>query len=501
MPTRGRVALAVRAAEYFLAQDYPKRELVIVEQGSSGLRDLLPRTAAIRVVTADNPHDSIGTLRNAGCGLARGDVFAHWDDDDWYGPERISRQITPILNEQADITAVRHAPMLDLESWTFWRCSPALHRRMFQFDVHGGTLVYRRHLWDRLARYPDSSLAEDAAFLGQAIRQGARLRPVNGDGIFIYVRHGANSWSFRCGVFIDPAGWRREAEPPSLPETDRSFYKARSRFTKSAPAPRSHGARHITPFGDRVTPLVSCIMPTRDRRPFVAQAIEYFLRQEYPAKELVIIDDGADPITDLVPDIPSITYRRLDRPKSIGEKRNLACALASGVVIAHWDDDDWSAPNRLGAQVACLNDRGAAVCGMRALYFYDPSNRRAWRYVYPSGRRLWVAGTSLCYTKAAWARSPFAPVSVGEDSRFVFAQAPQTVAEVITENWVIGILHQGNTAPKNIHDHWWARVPARDVEELIRPDLEFYHCFSEVAPRMHVSANGCDRTGLIRLPK
>jgi hypothetical protein len=34
-------------------------------------------------------------------------------------------------------------------------------------------------------------------------------------------------------------------------------------------------------------PLISCIMPTFNRRRFVAQAIRYFLCQDYPEKELM----------------------------------------------------------------------------------------------------------------------------------------------------------------------------------------------------------------------
>jgi glycosyltransferase involved in cell wall biosynthesis len=38
--------------------------------------------------------------------------------------------------------------------------------------------------------------------------------------------------------------------------------------------------------------LVSCIMPTFNRRAFVPQAIRYFLRQDFEHKELIIVDDG-----------------------------------------------------------------------------------------------------------------------------------------------------------------------------------------------------------------
>jgi len=99
---------------------------------------------------------------------------------------------------------------------------------------------------------------------------------------------------------------------------------------------------------ERERPLVSCIMPTHDRRPFVGRAIEHFLRQDYPHRELIIVDDGADAVRDLVPDLgsetPRIRYLRLESRRTLGAKRNLAGREAQGEVIVHWDDDDWMAP-------------------------------------------------------------------------------------------------------------------------------------------------------------
>jgi glycosyltransferase involved in cell wall biosynthesis len=80
-------------------------------------------------------------------------------------------------------------------------------------------------------------------------------------------------------------------------------------------------------------PLVSCIMPTRNRRPFVSQSIWYFLRQDYPNKELLILDDGEDNVADLIPDDERIRYVRVDR-QVLGAKRNLGCELSRGEFIA-----------------------------------------------------------------------------------------------------------------------------------------------------------------------
>jgi O-antigen biosynthesis protein len=457
MPTRQRPEFALQAVRYFFGQDYPNKELVILEDGPPSLAGRLPDDPRVRHIAAGGATRSIGALRNEACRLARGDIVAHWDDDDWYGPQRLTRQVGAIRAGHADITALRDCLMLELETWRFWRCRPDLHRRLFVRDVHGGTLVYRRRIWEQKAKFPDSSLAEDAAFLEQAVRRGARLQAVEADGIFVYLRHGTNAWRFACGGLGDPAGWQLMPEP-DLPAQARAFYAARS-----AAAPRPSTA-----------PLVSCVMPTFNRRAFLPQAVRYFQRQDYPAKELVIVDDGPQAVSDLVPADPRIRYHRLETRTVLGEKRNMACELARGSVIVHWDDDDWSSPERVSVQVAALADSGADVCGVGSLLYYDPAHSQAWRFTWPDGQRRWAAGASLCFAKALWKRSPFPRVAMGEDTRFVFSPAVRRIADVRAADCIVGVIHRRNTAPKSVRGPHWSPQPVREVEDLLGGDMPFY---------------------------
>src|SRR5688572_22799316 len=105
-------------------------------------------------------------------------------------------------------------------------------------------------------------------------------------------------------------------------------------------------------------PLVSCVMPTCNRRQFISQSVWYFLRQDYDPKELIVIDDGEDRIADLLPKDDRIRYVRLDRRMPLGAKRNLACSVSQGAFVAHWDDDDWIGHDRLSRQVRALRDIG-----------------------------------------------------------------------------------------------------------------------------------------------
>ena len=151
-------------------------------------------------------------------------------------------------------------------------------------------------------------------------------------------------------------------------------------------------ASAVTPARSVRAPLVSCVMPTFNRRSFVPQAVRYFLRQDYPAKELIVVDDGPEPVDDLLPDDPRIRYHRLETRTVLGAKRNLACDLARGPIIVHWDDDDWASPERVSVQVAALTLGQADVCGVASLLYYDPASSSAWRFTWPARFRPWAAG-------------------------------------------------------------------------------------------------------------
>jgi glycosyltransferase involved in cell wall biosynthesis len=449
MPTRGRPEFALQAARLFAAQDYPARELVVVIDPRDAAHERLAAEPGVRIVHAP-AGASLGGRRNSGCAAALGGLLIQWDDDDWYAPDRLSVQLQPLLDGRSDITAFADTTFFDLRGWRFWRCAPALNRRLFdRNEVHSGTLAFRRGVWERHARYPPTSLGEDAGFLARAVRNGARLRALPADEHFLYVRHDGNTWD------VTPGGdeWREVPEPP-LPAPDRAFYEA------------WRAARRARPAG----PLVSCIMPTRDRREWVRRSLALYARQDYRARELVVVDDGSDAVGDLVRAIvPGARYIRLRDRRSVGEKRNLACRAARGSVVAHWDDDDWYAPHRLSYQVAELGRSGAAACGLRRSVHVEVPSGRVWSHSFPRGPQL--TGSSLCYRRDVWERQRFDDVDAGEDTRWLAALGRPVLA-LADRTIVVATIHAHNTTTRRRSGiRWRAEDPAL-ARRILGDDLE-----------------------------
>ncbi|MEO8414753.1 MAG: glycosyltransferase [Ginsengibacter sp.] len=221
-------------------------------------------------------------------------------------------------------------------------------------------------------------------------------------------------------------------------------------------------------------PLVSCIMPTYNRRKFVPLAIRYFLRQDYYNKELIIIDDGDDIIEDLIPDNATIRYFKLDKKITLGAKLNLACSYARGEIIANWDDDDWYAKTRLQYQVDALKTEKTEVCGINNLLYYDLVHDHGYRYIYPADQRTWLLGSSLCYRKSLWNRIRFADINVGMDGLFVWATSSDRVKVLSDSTMSVHMIHENNVSPKNTTNRWWHTYPVCDLQEIMKKDWALY---------------------------
>src|SRR6266852_755806 len=220
-------------------------------------------------------------------------------------------------------------------------------------------------------------------------------------------------------------------------------------------------------------PLVSCILPTRDRPEFIQQAVWHFLRQDYPNKQLVVVDDGNRAIGDLLPNDDHIKYVRLEQKKPLGGKRNVACEVATGEIIAHLDDDDWMAPDRVRLEVEALFRSETDVCGLRPLRYFRLESGEAFLYRHPRADK-WVAPGTLVYRRAAWATKRFPEITAGEGEAFAAMFEPTRIHTLDAPDLYVALLHPGNVSAVDTRSNGWQRRPIDEVSRLIQPDREFY---------------------------
>jgi glycosyltransferase involved in cell wall biosynthesis len=106
-----------------------------------------------------------------------------------------------------------------------------------------------------------------------------------------------------------------------------------------------------------VKDLVSIVIPTRDRREFLAQAVASCLQQTYAELEIIIIDDASRDDTPAYLNSlqdPRIVHFRQDTPRGSVAALNRGFALARGAYLTWSSDDDLYAPEAVARMVATL---------------------------------------------------------------------------------------------------------------------------------------------------
>lgn len=187
MVTANRARLTKRSVACFLAQTWPNRELVIVDDGEEDYAPVLADIPPDRLIhhrLVKDPGKTLGDLRNLSLDIARGELMSHWDDDDWFHPERLARQQAALGDKAACWTTATLMHMDD----------PVWIERPYVGYFKGGapsTILHRRR--DEI-RYPSERKGEDSTFRDHWIRLGSVMMGPEHAGLLIRCFHGGNTW-------------------------------------------------------------------------------------------------------------------------------------------------------------------------------------------------------------------------------------------------------------------------------------------------------------------
>lgn len=119
-------------------------------------------------------------------------------------------------------------------------------------------------------------------------------------------------------------------------------------------------------------PFISCKTLTYGRVNTLEEAIESFLKQDYPPDrcELIIVNDY--PLQTLKYDHPNIHIYNEKPFKTIGEKENFSTNLCKGEIICQWDDDDIALPNHLKNVAKYFTDETNLLHWKNGIFYNEP---------------------------------------------------------------------------------------------------------------------------------
>ncbi len=228
-PTFNRPIYLRHSVELFLAQTWKNAELIIVDDSDPSKKADLPRDPRIKIYPMKE-RLTIGEKHNLGNAAAQGDAIAFWDDDDYFSPRRLVRQLDPLLSGEAELVGFQRNLVLEagpiprfvrIKPWPVdvkkWVGNGATNLRV---EIHDGSAVYSRRAADAGLNFPDQTGNEKVAFLNLLASSGFKWKAIKNDDLFVYVRHGRNTWQYREDLVHFPA-----TRPSWFPQAELDFYR------------------------------------------------------------------------------------------------------------------------------------------------------------------------------------------------------------------------------------------------------------------------------------
>lgn len=156
-------------------------------------------------------------------------------------------------------------------------------------------------------------------------------------------------------------------------------------------------------------PLISAKCITYGRTDVLEESLNSFLQQNYPNKEMVIVNDY--PLQKLIFDHPQVRIYNLNETFStIGDKENYATDLCQGEIICQWDDDDVALQNHMDNVAKLLNDDYHLLHWKTGVYYNGTEIEKVG----------WIGNSGIAFKKTAWREVGGHPIeNAGYDMTFV----------------------------------------------------------------------------------
>ncbi|HKP54298.1 MAG TPA: glycosyltransferase [Chloroflexia bacterium] len=248
-------------------------------------------------------------------------------------------------------------------------------------------------------------------------------------------------------------------------------------------------------------PQVSVVIPTYNRAELLRLTLRSVLAQTFPAKEIVVVDDGstddtASVVNEIAEEGSPILYLTGRHENRLGELRNRGVEATSGEWIAFLDSDDLWQPNRLDAQIKALErvpDAGLAFCNVQRFSESGPVG---------PGPYLPMSADYNGYILGDLLEEPVAVPSALMVRREVFEQVGGFADRPINEDYELTLLVAARYPASYVPDplvlmrkHGDSRSRERNELALLEY-ISIVERFLAVNPRLPVSVSKRGRRGL-----
>jgi hypothetical protein len=362
------------AIDSALAQDYPRIEIIVVNDGSDddGETDRIARSYGTRVRYFSKPNGGVASALNEGLAAMQGDVFCWLSHDDIHLPDKTSRQVAEwerlgrpnevLIGDYRLIDAsggmvqdvrLDHALLTEKPLYTLLRGS-----------IHGCTVFIPRRIFDEVGQFDEALPTTQDYDLW--FRMIWRFRFRHMPDILIESRTHDEQGSKKLDHRVEArALWTRMVSGVPVEERERlegssyRFVAATAKFLITCGlADVAEGLLEIAARELAAIEVSVVVMPTphADR---LASTLASLAVQTHPTLEIVILSDPAHPAPQLVTDRFAARARVVEI--GAGPSTEAAVGATKGRYVVIMEAGQIALPQFVSAQLLALENGAAAI--------------------------------------------------------------------------------------------------------------------------------------------
>lgn len=342
------------AVESVLAQTWQGFEILIINDGSpDNTREVAEALIAAhpdqRITLINQPNSGQPAIsRNVGIQQAIGRYILCLDGDDKLGPTMLEECRNRL--EADPSVAIAYTDRQDFGGVNTVALSDDYNAQKLPYVNHiSYCALYRREVWTKIGGYRTNVKGcEDWDFWVAALAKGFTGVRIP-KALFHYRRHDT-------GLFQD-ALENFEARKAQIVLNNRELYPHNHIREAQQYLASLEVVETKAPVSTQENPLVSVIIPTVNRPQMLLAAVKSVLAQTYQNIEVVVVNDGGEPVEHLLQPLNAcgrITYLRNGKNRERCASRNTGIRAAQGTYIAYLDDDDLFYPDHVETLVRTL---------------------------------------------------------------------------------------------------------------------------------------------------
>ena len=344
--------LLLKCLDSLIGQTDQDFEIVLVDNGGNEeIHSCLGKYSLLHIQCPVNLVPSEG--RNVGVHFSRGDLIAFLDDDALAAPDYIAsiRQ------------AFEHYHLLGLRGKVLPKSSSGSQVSAGHYDLGDqpvpsfidteGNSAFQKHV------YLEMGGMDPLLFGMEGLELSFRIAQKHGQfSLFYYpetvIYHDYAGTEEKLQKKTDRHEWMKGY----LLQQNRKIFDYHHRLVALARSPEGRIFGRSMLVGRENSPRFSICIPTYNRAHYICDAIESAQNQNYPALEILIVDDGSsDNTAEVVAPYLSETVRFIQREHSgAPETRNLLIQEARGEFLVWLDSDDVLLPDTLRLYASALQN-------------------------------------------------------------------------------------------------------------------------------------------------